>query len=56
MWISNEHRMLLTGYDEDGYWFNDPHGNNGGIRYTKELVKKRHEAQYAMAIGVDTKF
>ena len=55
-WISNEHCMLLTGYDEDGYWFNDPHGNNGVIRYPKELVKKRHEAQYAMAIGVDTKF
>ena len=56
MLISNEHCMLLTGYDEDGYWFNDPPGNTGVTRYTKELVKKRHEAQYAMAIGVDTKF
>ena len=55
-WISNEHCMLLTGYDEEGYWFHDPHGNNGVIRYPKEQVKKRHEAQYAMAIGVDTKF
>ena len=55
-WISNEHCMLLTGYDEDSYWFNDPHGNNGVIQYPKELAKKRHEAQYAMAIGVDTKF
>ena len=51
-WISNEHCMLLVGYDEEGYYFNDPHENRGLIRYEKELVQKRHEAQYSMAVGV----
>ena len=51
-WISNEHCMLLVGYDEEGYYFNDPHENRGIIRYEKELVENRHKAQYSMAVGV----
>ena len=51
-WISNEHCMLLVGYDEEGYYFNDPHENRGLIRYEKELVEARHKAQYSMAVGV----
>ena len=54
-WISNEHCMLLVGYDEEGYYFNDPHENRGLIRYEKELVKERHKAQYSMAVGVRRK-
>ena len=54
-WISNEHCMLLVGYDEEGYYFNDPHENRGLIRYEKELVEKRHKAQYSMAVGVRKK-
>ena len=54
-WISNEHCMLLVGYDEIGYYFNDPYENHGVIRYEKELVQKRHEAQYAMAVGIQYK-
>lgn len=54
-WISNEHCMLLVGYDEGGYYFNDPHENRGLIRYDKELVEKRHRAQYSMAVGVSKK-
>ena len=51
-WISNEHCMLLVGYDDEGYYFNDPHENRGLIRYDKELVENRHTAQYSMAVGV----
>lgn len=51
-WISNEHCMLLVGYDEEGYYFNDPHENRGLIRYEKELLESRHKAQYSMAVGV----
>lgn len=51
-WISNEHCMLLVGYDEDGYYFNDPYENNGLICYPRELTEKRHAAQYSMAVGV----
>lgn len=50
-WISNEHCMLLVGYDEEGYYFNDPYENNGVVRYEKELVKKRHAAQHMQAVG-----
>ena len=51
-WISNEHCMLLVGYDEDGYWFNDPYDNNGVIRYLKELTENRYRAQYMQAVGI----
>lgn len=54
-WISNEHCMLLVGYDEEGYYFNDPHENRGLIHYEKELVESRHKAQYSMAVGVRRK-
>ena len=51
-WISNEHCMLLVGYDEEGYYFNDPYDNNGLIRYPKETVEERHRAQHMQAVGV----
>lgn len=51
-WISNEHCMLLVGYDEENYYFNDPYENNGCIGYPKRLVEDRHRAQYEMAVGV----
>ena len=54
-WISNEHCMLLVGYDEEGYYFNDPHENRGLIKYEKSLVENRHKAQYSMAVGVKKK-
>ncbi|WP_346930980.1 C39 family peptidase [Clostridium sp.] len=42
-WISNEHCMVLVGYDEDKYYFNDPYEDNGVVGYDKELVEKRFE-------------
>ncbi len=51
-WISNEHCMLLVGYDEEGYYFNDPYDNNGVIRYPKDVVKDRYQAQHMQAVGV----
>lgn len=54
-WISNEHCMLLVGYDDEGYYFHDPHENRGLIRYEKALVEDRHKAQYSMAVGVQRK-
>ncbi len=51
-WISNEHCLLLVGYDDEGCYFNDPYNNNGVIHYPRELVEKRHLAQYQMAVGL----
>lgn len=51
-WTSNEHCMLLVGYDEENYYFNDPYENNGVIGYPRELVEKRHAAQKSMALGI----
>lgn len=46
--------MLLVGYDEKKYYFNDPYDNNGVIGYERELVEKRHAAQHSMATGTVT--
>lgn len=51
-WISNEHCMLLVGYDEENYYFNDPHNGNGLIGYLREITEKRHRAQHMQAVGV----
>ena len=40
-WINNEHCMVLVGYDEDKYYFNDPYDDNGVVGHDKELVEER---------------
>lgn len=56
VWRSNEHCMLLVGYDEENYYFNDPWHNHGTIGYERELTRKRHGEQYEMAVSVRRKF
>lgn len=51
-WISNEHCMLLVGYDEERYYFNDPHNGNGLTGYEKGLLEQRWRAQHMQAVGV----
>ena len=43
---------FLVGYDEEGYYFNDPYENNGVIRYPKEIVEDRYKAQHMQAVAV----
>lgn len=41
-WKANEHCMVLVGYDETSYYFNDPYNNNGVIAYDKNIVELRY--------------
>ena len=52
LWRSNEHCMLLVGYDEENYYFNDPWHDHGVIGYERKLVERRHEEQYEMAVSI----
>lgn len=38
-WISNEHCLVLIGYDDEFYYFNDPYVG-AQVKYTKEKVQK----------------
>ena len=51
-WISNEHCVLLVGYDTDKLIYNDPWTNNGVVTADRGLVLKRHEEEHSMAVGV----
>ncbi len=41
-WIAGEHCLVLVGYDENAYYFNDPYQNHGIIGYDKKTVEKRY--------------
>ena len=52
-WRSNEHCLLLVGYNDDGYYFNDPlKYENHTLYVNKILVEERHKEQYAMAVAL----
>jgi len=51
-WKSNLHCLLLVGYDEDNFYFNDPWENHGCIGYSRALTEQRHIEQYAFAVGL----
>ena len=40
-WPGNEHCLVLIGYDEDNYYFNDPYAGKT-VKYEKEKVEDRH--------------
>ena len=51
-WLGNEHCLLLVGYDDENYWFNDPWHNHGCCPYPKALVEQRHREQGMYAVAV----
>lgn len=40
-WIANEHCLVLTGYDSNNYYFNDP-WTNAYVSYSKSTVNTRY--------------
>lgn len=42
-WIANEHCLVLIGYDEDYYYFNDPLYYNEAVKYEKTAFEQRFE-------------
>ena len=42
-WLANEHCMLLIGYDDENYYFNDPYTGKE-VKYSKSLSEKRYTA------------
>ncbi len=40
-WPAGEHCLVLVGYDDNSYYFNDPYKNHGLITYSKTLVNQR---------------
>lgn len=42
-WLANEHCMVLVGYDEKYYYFNDPYEDNGLISFRRDISEKRYE-------------
>lgn len=42
-WLANEHCLVLIGYDEDYYYFNDPYAWNACTKYRRDIVETRFE-------------
>ena len=51
-WTSNEHCMLLTGYDDGCYYFNDPWNGNGFTGYDRSVFESRYAAQGKQAVAI----
>ena len=52
VWKDHEHCLLLVGYDDESFWFNDPWQNRGCCPCPRALAEQRHAEQgmYAVAI------
>lgn len=50
-WPANEHCMLLIGYDEENYYFNDPYKGRE-VTYARSLSESRYDALGKQALAV----
>ncbi len=50
-WPGNEHCMVLTGYDSESYYFNDPYAGKV-VKYEKETVEQRYSELGKQSIAV----
>jgi uncharacterized protein YvpB len=54
VWPAREHCLVLVGYDQNQYYFNDPYESNGLIGYEKELVRLRYDELGRQAVVVES--
>ena len=54
-WVAPEHCLLLVGYDDYFYYFNDPRDSKARTYYRKEVVDRAYKAQGAQAITIQRK-
>lgn len=52
-WRAQEHCMVLVGYDENYYYFNDPLGTSDIAGYDKSLVEKRYNEMGCYSLVLD---
>lgn len=50
-WPGNEHCLVLIGYDEENYYFNDPYAGKT-VKYEKKTVEDRHAEQGMQSVVV----
>ena len=50
-WISNEHCLVLVGYDEENYYFNDPL-KGSAVPYKKETAEQRYKELGSQAVTI----
>ncbi len=51
-WQANEHCLVLVGYDETHYYFNDPYKSRGLVSYKKSLVEERFTSMGSYSLVV----
>ena len=51
-WVAPEHCLLLVGYDDYFYYFNDPRDRKARTYYRKETVDRAYKAQGNQAIVI----
>lgn len=49
-WIRPEHCLLLVGYDDNNYIFNDPRQKQAQMYYSKDAVETAYEGMHSQAI------
>ena len=51
-WLGREHCLVLRGYDETGYWFNDPYDSNGIVHWDKQTAELRYQQMGSRSVAV----
>ena len=51
-WRAGEHCLVLVGYDDDNYYFNDPYKSHGLIAYKKDLVRQRYNEMGKQSVAM----